>query len=85
MTTESKIRILVVEDHRIVREGLILYLERDPTVEVIDAVGTGEDAITAFLQHRPDVVLMDLQLPAMSGVDAIRAMRAADRDAPSSF
>lgn len=78
---ETKVRILVVEDHRIVREGLILYLERDPAFEVIDAVGTGEDAVAAFLQHRPDVVLMDLQLPAMSGVDAIRSIRRVDREA----
>jgi two-component system NarL family response regulator len=78
---ETKVRILVVEDHRIVREGLILYLERDPAFEVIDAVGTGEDAVAAYLRHRPDVVLMDLQLPAMSGVDAIRSIRRADHDA----
>lgn len=81
MAGETKVRILVVEDHRIVREGLILYLERDPAFEVIDAVGTGEDAVAAFLQHRPDVVLMDLQLPAMSGVDAIRSIRRVDREA----
>lgn len=79
--TSAKIRILVVEDHRIVREGLILYLERDPQCEVVDAVGTGEDAVAAFTRHRPDIVLMDLQLPAMSGVDAIRAIRATDSDA----
>ena len=78
---DAKVRILVVDDHRIVREGLILYLEQNPGFEVIDAVGTGEDAVSAFLSHRPDIVLMDLQLPAMSGVDAIRAIRRADSDA----
>ena len=78
---DAKLRILVVEDHRIVREGLILYLERDSQFEVVDAVGTGEDAVAAFRRHRPDIVLMDLQLPGMSGVDAIRAIRMTDGDA----
>ena len=80
-STDARIRILVVEDHRIVREGLILSLERDPQYEVVDAVGTGEDAVAAFSRHRPDIVLMDLQLPAMSGVDAIRAIRRIDQEA----
>ena len=78
---EHKLTVLVVEDHRIVREGLILYLERDSQFEVVDAVGTGEDAVAAFRRHQPDVVLMDLQLPGMSGVDAIRAIRSIDGDA----
>jgi two-component system NarL family response regulator len=74
-STDDRIRILVVEDHRIVREGLVLYLNRAPAFDVVAAVGTGEDAVEAFRQHRPHIVLMDLQLPAMSGVDAIRAIR----------
>jgi DNA-binding NarL/FixJ family response regulator len=81
VTHDARVRVLVVEDHPIVREGLILYLERDPHFEVVDAVGNGEDAVAAFLQHRPDVVLMDLQLPVMSGVEAIRAIRHAADDA----
>jgi DNA-binding NarL/FixJ family response regulator len=81
VTHPTRVRILVVEDHRIVREGLILYLERDAQFEVVDAVGTGEDAVAAFRRHRPDIVLMDLQLPAMSGVEAIRRLRAIDRHA----
>jgi len=81
MPDDAKVRILVVEDHRVVREGLVLYLERDPDFEVIDSVGTGADAVDAFVHHRPDIVLMDLQLPVMSGVDAIRAIRRAAADA----
>jgi len=75
VTAGSKIRVLVVEDHPIVRDGLILYLQRDPEFEIVGAVGTGVDAVDAFRKHKPDVVLMDLQLPVMSGVDAIRAIR----------
>src|SRR3954468_14155307 len=81
VTDNARVRVLVVEDHPIVREGLVLYLERDPQFEVVEAVGTGKDAVSAFLQHHPDIVLMDLQLPVMSGVDAIRAIRRAAPDA----
>ena len=79
--TGAKIRVLLVEDHPIVRDGLILYLQRDPQFEVIAAVGTGADAIDAFRRDPPDVVVMDLQLPVMSGVDAIRAIRRVSADA----
>jgi DNA-binding NarL/FixJ family response regulator len=81
MTDGGRIRVLVVEDHPIVREGLVLYLEREPGFEIVDSVGTGKDAVEAFLRHRPDVILMDLQLPVMSGVDAIRAIRREAADA----
>jgi DNA-binding NarL/FixJ family response regulator len=81
VTEDGRIRVLVVEDHPIVRDGLILCLQRDPQFHVVGAVGNGAEAVDAFLHHRPDVVLMDLQLPVMSGVDAIRAIRRADRDA----
>ncbi len=72
------IRLLVVDDHRIVREGLALIVEREPDIEVAGTAATGEEAVAAYLAERPDVVLMDLQLPAMSGVDATRAIRKAD-------
>jgi two-component system, NarL family, response regulator len=81
VTDRGKIRVLVVEDHPIVRDGLILCLQRDPQFDVIAAVGTGADAVDAFSHHRPDVVLMDLQLPVMSGVDAIRHIRRIAADA----
>jgi DNA-binding NarL/FixJ family response regulator len=81
LSAVEHVRILVVEDHRIVREGLCLYLAREPRFEVVAAVGTGEDAVKEYLRHRPDLVLMDLQLPTMSGVEAIRAIRKEDRTA----
>ena len=69
------IRILCVEDHRIVREGIRLLLEREPDLAVVAVAENGEQALAEHRSHRPDVTLMDLQLPGMSGLEAIRAIR----------
>ena len=74
----AKIRVLCVDDHRLVREGLALIIGREPDFEVVGAASTGEEAVALFKSRRPDITLMDLQLPRMSGLDAIRAIRAAD-------
>lgn len=73
--SETKIRVLSVDDHRIVRDGIALILNREPDLEVVATAASGEEALTVFARHQPDVTLMDLQLPRMSGVDAIRAIR----------
>ena len=77
----TPIRVLVVDDHRIVRDGLGLIISREKDIEVVASAGSGEEAVAAFRRQRPDVVLMDLQLPGMSGVEAIRAIRGIDADA----
>jgi two-component system NarL family response regulator len=76
-----RIRVLCVDDHRIVREGLRMIIDSEPDMTVIDAAGTGGEAIERYRQHTPDITLMDLQLPDMGGVDAIRAIRHFDRNA----
>jgi DNA-binding NarL/FixJ family response regulator len=78
----SPIRVLLVDDHWVVRDGIALVLSREPDIAVSDAVGSGEEGIAAFLRGRPDVVLMDLQLGGMSGIDAIREIRKHDQDVP---
>lgn len=72
---KPRIRVLCVDDHRVVREGITSMIGRQPDMEVIASAATGEQAIKLFQQHRPDVTLMDLQLPLMSGLDTICAIR----------
>jgi len=64
------IRVLIVEDHHIVRRGLRLVLERDPMIVVVGEVADAESALSMLAATKPDVILMDIQLPGMSGVQA---------------
>lgn len=75
------ITVLCVDDHRIVREGLRMIINGEPDMTVVDAAATGSEAVAMYRQHTPDITLMDLQLPDMDGVDAIRAIRDLDHDA----
>jgi DNA-binding NarL/FixJ family response regulator len=78
----ASIDILVVDDHRIVREGLTLIIGRERDMRVVGAAATGEEALDALEHLRPSVILMDLNLPGMSGVEAIRAVRQRDAETP---
>ncbi len=69
------IRILVVDDHPVVRDGLRLIIETQPQMKVVAEAGSGAAALAAYDAHRPDVVLMDLRLPDMSGARAAEALR----------
>ena len=64
------VRILIVDDHGIVRDGVAAVLGRHPNLKVVEAVGTGREAVAAAIRLAPDVVVMDLMLPELSGVDA---------------
>jgi DNA-binding NarL/FixJ family response regulator len=74
------LRILVVEDHPLFRRGVVALLDAVPEMTVVGTAGSGEEAVTAAKQLRPDVVLMDLQLPGISGIEATRAIVEADAD-----
>jgi DNA-binding NarL/FixJ family response regulator len=65
------IRVLIVDDHPVVREGLIAVLEDTRDVQVVGEAGSAEEALSSVERTRPDVVLLDLELPGINGVDAI--------------
>ena len=69
------IRILCVDDHRIVREGIASLIDRQPDMRVVASAASGEEAIDLFLEHQPDITVMDLQLGVMDGITAIKIIR----------
>lgn len=73
---QGEIRVLVVDDHPIVRGGLIALLDTLPGLVVVGEAGTGRDAVALARRHRPDVVVMDLRMPDLDGVAATRVIRA---------
>jgi DNA-binding NarL/FixJ family response regulator len=72
----EKIRVVVADDHPIVRQGVVALLEDESDIEVVAAVADGRAALSAVLAENPDVVLMDLRMPEMDGVEATKAVRA---------
>ena len=76
-----RIRILAVDDHALVREGIAVLVETQPDMTLVGEASTGREAIQQFRTHRPDITLMDLQMPEMNGVDAIVAIRGEFPDA----
>jgi len=71
----DRIRILCVDDHPIVRQGIAGLVDVHPDLSLVAEAENGRDAIQQFRAHKPDVTLMDLQMPEMSGLDAISAIR----------
>jgi DNA-binding NarL/FixJ family response regulator len=75
------IRILAVDDHPLFREGIAAILEGQPDLSLVGEASDGREAIQQFRAHRPDVVLMDLQMPIMNGLDATIAIHGEDSGA----
>jgi len=75
------IRVLCVDDHRLMREGIARIVEVQPDMTVVAQASDGEAAVQQFLKCRPDVTLMDLEMPTMNGVQAIQAIRQHQPDA----
>jgi two-component system, NarL family, response regulator len=71
----DKIKVMVVDDHPLMRVGVASIVNARLDMTVVAQAGTGEEAVALFFKHKPDVTLMDLRLPGMSGVDAIRSIR----------
>jgi DNA-binding NarL/FixJ family response regulator len=71
-----RIRVLVADDHPVVRTGLAAVIAQEPDLELVAEAENGVRAVALFRDHQPDVVLMDLRMPAMDGVEAIRSITA---------
>jgi two-component system, NarL family, response regulator len=77
-STPDPIRVIVADDHAVVRAGLAAILEAEPDVRVVAEVGDGRQAIAAYLDHRPDVLVMDLRMPVLDGLGALVELRRTD-------
>jgi len=75
MNTVEKMKVMIVDDHPLMLVGIASIVNARPDMTLVAQTGTGEEAVSLFSKHKPDVTLMDLRLPGMSGVDAIRAIR----------
>jgi DNA-binding NarL/FixJ family response regulator len=81
MTAQAPIRVLSVDDHPLMREGIAAIINNQPDMLVAAQASTGGEAVRMFGQHRPDVTLMDLRLPDLSGIDVLISIRAEFPDA----
>lgn len=74
------LKILIADDHTIVRQGLRSLLEKEPDLVVVAEAGSGSAALQLAREHHPDVILMDISMPNMNGIDATRTIRAEQSD-----
>ena len=72
---DSQIRVLIADDHRLFAEALEAILTADERIEVVGCAGDGREAVDLFVRLEPDVVLMDISMPVMDGIEAVRAIR----------
>jgi DNA-binding NarL/FixJ family response regulator len=77
----ARIKVLSVDDHPLLREGIAAIINSQPDMEIAAMAASGKDGIQSFREHRPDVTLMDLRLPDLSGIDALIAIRSEFPDA----
>jgi len=81
MAEQDPIRVLCVDDHPLLREGIAALIQNQRDMKLVARVGSGREGLLGFREHRPDVTLMDLRLPDMSGIDAMVAIRSEFPDA----
>jgi DNA-binding NarL/FixJ family response regulator len=75
MKSTDRIRVVSIDDHPLLREGLAAVINSQADMVVVAQAASGSEAIQAYVTHAPDVMLMDLRLPDMSGIDALIAIR----------
>ena len=75
LTSRPKIRVLVADDHKIMRQGLVCILNEEPDMEVVGEACDGQQTVALACDLKPDVVIMDVTMPGVSGVEATRTIR----------
>ena len=65
-------RVVIADDHHIVRKGLVFFLQTQPDVDIVGEASNGEEALEVVRQTQPDIVLMDLSMPVMNGIEATK-------------
>jgi DNA-binding NarL/FixJ family response regulator len=75
MVDLARIRVMIVDDHPLMRSGIAGEINLQPDMEVVAEASNGDEAITCFRKHRPDVTLMDIRMPDLSGIEAISRIR----------
>ncbi len=78
--TDKKIRVVIVDDHPVVRKGLTVFLSNEPDIEVVGSAVDGEESLALVAETAPDIVLMDLSMPGIGGIEATRRLVAARPD-----
>jgi DNA-binding NarL/FixJ family response regulator len=76
MMEQDRIRVLSADDHALLREGIAMIINSQPDMVIVSQASGGKEAIEQFPEHRPDVTLMDLRMPDLSGIDALVVIRA---------
>ena len=77
---KSKIKVLIVDDHRLLRDGLAALLSRADDIEIVGSVPSGEEAISVFPSLEPDIILMDIMMGGMTGIEATRWIKEQDKN-----
>src|SRR5205823_6443270 len=80
-TKRPRISVLIADDHSVVREGLVSLITRKADMTVIGEAGNGREAVDLWKQHHPDVTLLDLRMPELDGVGALKEIRSGDEKA----
>jgi DNA-binding NarL/FixJ family response regulator len=73
---QDRIRVLSVDDHKLMREGIAVVIEHEPDLVLVSQAVNGREGVLQYREHRPDVTLMDLRMPDLDGFEALRAIRA---------
>jgi DNA-binding NarL/FixJ family response regulator len=81
MATPKTVRVLIADDHPVVRDGLALILDNQERIQVVGQASNGREAVEQFRRHQPDVAILDLRMPEMTGAEATTAIRAEFPDA----